>query len=174
MNNSFLHLPNLFSLLRISVAFVFLLDNVFYRCAAIILAMLSDILDGYIARRYQLVTRFGTVIDPVADRFFVFFALVVLLGEGRLSPWQAGTMVCRDLSVMLFGCYLAFRGRLLKYRFRSILSGKATTSLQFLVLIALTLHVAVPGYMYIVFILLGLSALVELYLTRHSEGYSNP
>lgn len=47
-------LPNLISLTRLPLALVFLQENTFYRIAALILAMLSDALDGYYARRYDL------------------------------------------------------------------------------------------------------------------------
>src|ERR1700761_9544100 len=102
-----LTIPNLISLLRLPLALVFLQDNVFFRALALLLAMASDALDGYVARRYKETSRLGSVLDPLMDKFFVFFIMGVFYFEHRLSLWEAGTMLCRDISVILFGCYLA-------------------------------------------------------------------
>lgn len=160
-----LNLPNLFSLLRIPLAFVFLLDSPVYRAFAILLALLSDGIDGYLARRYNSVTRLGTLLDPFSDKFFVFFALIILLQEHRLNTWQAALLICRDFSVIIYGFYLAIRQRLYNYRYRAIYCGKIITVMQLLVLMALSYGVEIPLLLYNLFAILGLSALVELYLT---------
>lgn len=161
-----LTLPNIITLLRFPLALAFLQDNTFYRALAIVLAMLSDGLDGYIARRYGKISRFGTFIDPVADKLFVLLALGVLLSEKRLLPWEAATMLCRDFSVLIFGGYLAFKGNLGKYQFRAIWCGKLMTALQFFVLFGLVFHLSFPPFVYFLFIIIGMAALVELYLER--------
>jgi CDP-diacylglycerol---glycerol-3-phosphate 3-phosphatidyltransferase len=158
-----LTLPNFLSLLRLPLAFVFLQENPFYRAAAIILALITDGLDGFIARRYKLVNRVGTLLDPLTDKFFVFFVLSILISEHRLSWEQGCVLFCRDLSVIFYGFYLAFRNKLLTYRFRAIWCGKITTVLQLVVLFALTFHIAFPSYFYGMFIVLGVLAFVELY-----------
>lgn len=159
-------LPNIITSLRIPLAFVFLYENTGFRLIALILAMLSDGLDGYLARRQNQISRFGTFLDPFADKFFVFFILAIFLKEHKIMPYEAVTMLCRDFSVMLFGIYLAFRGTLGKYQFRAILCGKLMTALQFAVLICLTCNVAISPFVYVLFILIGLCALIELYLER--------
>jgi len=159
-------LPNLITLLRFPLALAFLQDNAFYRAMAIVLAMLSDGLDGYVARRYGKISRLGTLIDPIADKLFVLFALGILLSEKRLLPWEAMTMLCRDFSVLIFGTYLAIKGTWSQYQVRAIWCGKIMTALQFTVLFGLVLHVHFPSYVYFLFIIIGLSALVELYLAR--------
>jgi len=105
-------------------------EDPYWRLAAIILAMLTDCLDGYCARRYKMMSRLGTFMDPFADKFFVFTALAVLISEQRLLPWEALSMLCRDFSVFIFGCYLAWKGVLGQYQFRAIWCGKVTTPLQ--------------------------------------------
>jgi CDP-diacylglycerol---glycerol-3-phosphate 3-phosphatidyltransferase len=162
-------LPNLLSLMRLPLAFVFLQANPYYRAMAIVLALITDGLDGYVARRYNLVNRIGTLLDPLMDKFFVFFALSVLIHEQSLSWKEACMLICRDFSVIIYGCYLALRGRLLSYRFRAIWCGKVTTVLQLLVLFGLTFHVPFPSYTYGIFILLGVLALVELYHTDRAR-----
>ena len=84
------------------------------------------------------------MLDPVADKFFVVFAVVILVNEGKLLPWQAFALACRDISVLLFGTYLVLNKRLIKYQFRAIRCGKITTLLQLVVLMGLTLQLAIP------------------------------
>ncbi len=158
-----INLPNFISILRIPLAFLFLQENPLYRVLAIVFAMVSDGLDGYLARKNSTTTKFGTLIDPVADKFFVIFVLSVLMKEHKLEIWQAAAFLCRDFSVFIFGLYLLFSSKLATYQFRSIWCGKLTTFLQFITLIALTLNLAVPPALFLSFIILGLCALVELY-----------
>ena len=162
-----LTLPNIITLLRFPLALAFFQENPFYRALAVILAMLSDGLDGYLARRYGMISRFGTFIDPLADKLFVLTALGVLLSEKRLLPWEAMTMLCRDFSVLAFGAYLTLKGTFSKYQFRAIWCGKVMTALQFGVLFGLIFQITIPSFIFVFFIVIGLSALVELYLNRN-------
>lgn len=159
-----LNIPNLLSLMRLPLALMFLQSHPLFRASAILIAMATDGLDGYIARRYQLVNRFGTLLDPIMDRFFVFFILGVLFHEQRLTALEACLFLCRDFSVFIYGLYLALRARLANYQFRAIWCGKLTTVLQFIFLMGLTFAIPFPVYLYGLFILLGISALGELYL----------
>lgn len=161
-----LTLPNIITLIRLPLALLYLYESVPMRATILILAMLSDALDGYFARRYNYTSRVGTFLDPLADKLFVFAVLGTLLSEGRLLPWEAITMLCRDFSVMIFAVYLMYKGNLAQYQFRAIWCGKLMTALQFVVLFCLTCHISLPPLVYFLFIALGLTALVELYLER--------
>ena len=162
-------IPNIISFIRLPLALLFLQNHPLYRTIAILLAMLSDGLDGYIARRYRMTSTFGTMLDPLMDKFFVLFCLGIFIGEDRLTLWEAAAFICRDFSVLFFGVYLALKGHLSTYRFRSIWCGKVTTFLQFSILLALTFEFAIPPIAYTIFIVLGLFALVELYLPAEAE-----
>lgn len=161
-----LTLPNFITLMRFPLALAFLQDNTLYRALALLLAMFSDVLDGYIARRYGKISRLGTFLDPLADKLFVLSALGILLHEKRLLPWEAATMLCRDFSVLTFGVYLAYKRVLTKYQFRAIWCGKLMTALQFIVLLGLIFHIHFPPFIFVLFVIIGLSALIELYLER--------
>ncbi len=162
-----LSLHNSLSFLRAPLAFLFLIENTTFRVLAILLAMLTDSIDGYIARRFKAVSRFGAILDPAMDKFFVFFALTILVLEGKLMLWQALAMISRDFFLVLFGLYLSLYGHWENYRFTSIRWGKVTTALQFLVLIGLTLSLFFPGYFYGIFILFGLLAFIELWQMKN-------
>jgi len=159
-------LPNFISLVRIPLALAFLQDDTALRAAALVLAMITDCLDGFLARRYQSTSRFGTFLDPLADKIFVISVLIVMVGELKLQSWEAVTMLCRDFAVIIFGFYLVWKGTLAEYQFRSIWFGKITTALQLVVLLGLTLGITFPSILYISFIILGLMALGELYIER--------
>lgn len=161
-----LTLPNILSILRIPLALAFLQDNLLYRVIALILAMATDALDGYLARKYRLTTPLGTVLDPLMDKFFVFFVLGIFISENKLNSWEAMAMLCRDFSVIIFVFYLTWKGNLSKYQPRAIYCGKVTTFMQFTVLLGLCFHITFPPFIFISFIVIGLFALVELYLER--------
>jgi CDP-diacylglycerol--glycerol-3-phosphate 3-phosphatidyltransferase len=158
-----LTLSNFLSILRGPLALLFVIDNVFYRSLAIVLAMATDGLDGYLARRYRMTSQIGAFLDPLMDKFFVFFVVNILMLEGHLQLWQALALISRDFAVLLFGLYLALRGTWANFQFRSIWSGKITTTLQFFVLLGLTFHLVMPVYIFWCFIALGILALFELY-----------
>ena len=63
---------NTLSLLRAPLALLFLVEKPYLRLIAILLAMLTDSFDGYLARRSSSVTQLGTILDPAMDKFFVF------------------------------------------------------------------------------------------------------
>jgi CDP-diacylglycerol---glycerol-3-phosphate 3-phosphatidyltransferase len=157
-----LSLSNSLSFLRAPLAFLFLIDNMPCRLFAIFLAMLTDSIDGYLARKRSTATQFGAILDPAMDKFFVFFALGILLVEKKLELWQGCSMVARDFSLCIFGLYLSVAGQWHAYECKSLRWGKVSTALQFLVLIGLTVGFKPPTYLYFIFILFGVLAFIEL------------
>lgn len=166
-----LTLSNSLSFLRAPLAFLFLVENTTFRIVAILLAMLTDSIDGYLARKCQSVTRFGAILDPAMDKFFVLFALSVLFTEGRLELWQGCSMISRDFFLCLFGLYLSLSGYWESYKFTAIRWGKVTTALQFIVLIGLTLGITFSSYLYGVFVLFGMLAFAELWQIRRATAH---
>jgi CDP-diacylglycerol---glycerol-3-phosphate 3-phosphatidyltransferase len=164
-----LSLSNALSLLRAPLALLFLMEKPIFRLTAIILAMITDSIDGYLARRLRSVTQFGTILDPAMDKFFVFFALGVLTLQGCLQSWQACAMISRDFFLCLFALYLGVAGKWQNYEFRSIRWGKITTALQFFVLIGLSLRISFPWYIYCLFIISGCLAFIELCLLKRTQ-----
>ncbi|MEN9343761.1 MAG: cDP-diacylglycerol--glycerol-3-phosphate 3-phosphatidyltransferase [Chlamydiota bacterium] len=154
---------NILSLLRAPLALLFLTTGVSYRVLAILLAMLTDGFDGYLARKRGATTRLGAVLDPAMDKFFVVFALVVFFMEGKIELWEGCAMIARDFFLCVFGLYLSFSGVWESYKVTAIRWGKISTALQFIVLMVLTLGYSIPSYLYTVFIVLGLLAFIELW-----------
>jgi len=104
-----MNLPNRLTLLRlILVPFLVLFFNFpYFRTTAgsILLALfflatsLTDLVDGYLARRRSQVTSFGKFLDPVADKILVISVLILLVEEGRLQAWMAIIIISRDFIV---------------------------------------------------------------------------
>jgi CDP-diacylglycerol--glycerol-3-phosphate 3-phosphatidyltransferase len=63
------------------------------------LASISDLLDGYLARRKQMVTTFGQFLDPLADKLIVSAALIMLIPLGRVPAWMVLVIVGRELAI---------------------------------------------------------------------------
>ena len=157
-----LSLSNSLTFLRAPLAFLFLIENSSLRLVGIILAMFTDSIDGYVARKRCSTTRFGAILDPLMDKFFVIFALTVFLHEGRLEGWQALSMVSRDFFLCVFGIYLALSGRWHTFECQAMRWGKISTALQFLTLVGLTLGFTFTWHVYTLFILFGTLAFIEL------------
>jgi len=154
--------PNGLSFLRAPLALLFIIDNIALRTLVVLLAMLSDCVDGYLARRYRYTSRFGAILDPIMDKFFVYVTLAVLLYEGQMATWQVAVMLSRDFFLLLFMIYLGVTGAWKSLHFKSIRWGKVTTASQFIVLLILALKIPFPSLLYFSFILFGVLAFFEL------------
>lgn len=156
-------IPHSLSLFRAPLAFLFLQENSTLRILAVVLAMITDSIDGYLARKNKTASQFGAVLDPAMDKFFVYFTLSVLFFEGRLNSWEMAAMLSRDFFLSLYGLILLTAGKWKTIVFRGIRWGKATTALQFLVLIGLVLGISFPWYVFTAFFLMGVLAFIELF-----------
>lgn len=155
-------LPNIITLLRAPLALLFIIDNNYMRLVVILLAMITDSIDGFIARKYQMNSKFGAILDPIMDKLFVSTVLTVLFIEKRVTSLEVLAMLSRDFSLFIFAAYLALRNRWGKFQFQSIWWGKITTAMQFLVLSALTLGKQFSASLYVLFVVFGCLAFFEL------------
>ncbi|MBI3592415.1 MAG: CDP-diacylglycerol--glycerol-3-phosphate 3-phosphatidyltransferase [Nitrospirae bacterium] len=64
-----------------------------------LVASMTDFLDGYLARRSGQITKFGIILDPIADKFLVISALILLVDMVRLSAWVAIIIIVREFVV---------------------------------------------------------------------------
>ena len=114
MKEQFITVPNLLSMLRLALVpvFLMLLLNEKYLSAIVILALssLTDYLDGYFARKYNQVTRLGQLLDPAADRLYIFSTLVGLSITGIIPVWLALVIISRDLVLAVAYPILATHG----------------------------------------------------------------
>ncbi len=117
-----MNLPNKLTILRIILVpvFVFVLlsdcfgDSSRWAALAIfIIASLTDLLDGKIARKYGLITNFGKFMDPLADKMLVCSALICLVELGRIYSWMVIVIVVRDFVISGFRLVAAERGKVI-------------------------------------------------------------
>ena len=160
-------ISNSLSFFRAPLAFLLLQESVALRLFAIALAMLTDSIDGYLARRNRSTSRFGAILDPAMDKFFVYVALSIFLFEGRISSVEICCMLSRDLSLVLYGLAMILRGKYREMEFRAIRWGKITTALQFIVLIGLSLQINFSWIIYSSFVVMGFLAFLELVQTNN-------
>jgi CDP-diacylglycerol--glycerol-3-phosphate 3-phosphatidyltransferase len=100
------------------------------------LAGATDFLDGFLARRYQVVSRVGKFLDPLADKLLVSAALIMLIPLGRVPAWMAFLIVGRELAVTGLRGLAAAEGIILA----ADRWGKTKTILQMAALTALIFH----------------------------------
>jgi len=112
-----MNLPNLLTVLRIAMIpfFIFFFYPTAARSSAtaasiFLLASLTDILDGYLARRRSEVTQFGKFLDPVADKLLIVSALILLVGNGHVPAWIAIVIIGREFAVTGFRAIASSEG----------------------------------------------------------------
>ena len=109
-----LTIPNLLSLFRLLLipVFLILLVNAQYIWALIVLvgSSLTDFVDGYVARHFNQVSRVGQLLDPAADRLFIFSTLIGLAWTGFIPWWLAGVIFAREFLLLIVGVILANYG----------------------------------------------------------------
>lgn len=142
------NLPNILSLSRIAVVPIVLLFlasaswwGCFFAALLFIAAALTDMVDGYLARKAGQITSFGKFVDPLADKVLISAVLVMLVQLGWVGGWVAIIIISRDLMVTGLRAIAADEGMVIaadKY-------GKIKTILQIVALVPLMLHYPLFG-----------------------------
>jgi len=142
------NLPNCLTLTRICAAplVVVLLYYegpfvCFAAAALFMLASITDLLDGHIARRENLVTSFGKFLDPLADKVLICSVLIMLTSLKWISAWITIVIVCRELLVTGLRSMAADEGIVIA----ADKFGKWKTTLQVMSIVPLTIHYPVMG-----------------------------
>jgi CDP-diacylglycerol--glycerol-3-phosphate 3-phosphatidyltransferase len=141
-----LNLPNTLTFGRIlAIPFlVWLLDSPtprrgFWACIVFTAAAITDMLDGYLARKLGVVSVLGKFLDPLADKLIVMAALVWLVPMGRIPAWTVVLLLAREISVTGLRSVAASEGVVIS----AGQEGKMKTALQMIGIVALVL-----GYPY--------------------------
>lgn len=141
-----LNLPNLLTMARIVMIpiFLWLLDSetprqCFWAALVFTLAAITDILDGYLARKLGIVSVLGKFLDPLADKLIVMASLVWMVPMGRIGAWAVVILIGREISVTGLRSIAASEGVVIS----AGQEGKTKTALQMIGIIALVL-----GYPY--------------------------
>ncbi len=109
--------------------------------AIFIVASLTDLLDGKIARKYNLVTNFGKFMDPLADKLLVCSAMICLIETGQLAAWIVIVIIAREFIISGFRLIAADNGVVIAASYW----GKFKTAFQMLMVIVLVLEYSKYG-----------------------------
>lgn len=138
--------PNFLTYLRCFaiplLAWVFFLPNRHLEAASLFaLASLTDFLDGYLARRWDITSSFGAFLDPVADKLAVSTALILLSGRhGAMVSVPTAIILGREIAVSALREWMAQRGQ--RDAVQVGFQGKVKTALT---MVSLTLYLAIPA-----------------------------
>jgi cardiolipin synthase len=131
-------LPNILSSSRVLLAAAFVVfKSADARLGLVGVAGATDFLDGYIARRGKWTSRWGALIDPIADRVFALVAVSAFLFDGALSTAGYFVMISRDLMTAIGFLVARVIPWLKPVEFKARFSGKLVTVLQLIAFVAL-------------------------------------
>jgi cardiolipin synthase len=126
------HLPNLITLARIALVpvLILLLKEQDYAAALVVfvIAGASDALDGYLAKRLNVQSRMGAILDPVADKLLLVSAYVMLAVLGHIPFWLVLVVAFRDL--LIVGGYVLYTSHAGPVKMRPSILSKLNTLIQ--------------------------------------------
>ncbi len=162
-----MNLPNKLTLFRVLLIpfFVFFLLAPYFEgygnyiaLAIFIVASLTDFLDGYIARKHNLVTNFGKFMDPLADKLLVCSALICLVESKQLASWIVIIIIAREFIISGFRLIASDNGVVIAASYW----GKFKTVFQMLMIIALVLNLEMGWYQIICTALVYISLILTV------------
>ncbi|MGA2780308.1 MAG: CDP-diacylglycerol--glycerol-3-phosphate 3-phosphatidyltransferase [Smithella sp.] len=142
------NLPNTITLLRVSIVpflFILLLEpGEFWSLTLAILfviASITDLFDGYFARKYNLITTMGKFLDPIADKLIVNTAMILMIPIHRIPAWIVAITIIRDLIVDVIRSIASSEGIYIQ----ASSLGKQKTLAQNIAVTALMIHYSIFG-----------------------------
>lgn len=139
-----MNLPNFLTVLRIFLTFFFMaalfgsgLASKLSAAFIFLLASLTDLFDGYYARKYNLITDFGKLMDPIADKFLVLAAFFGFARLGIIAWWMFGLIAGREILITALRLLAMRRGKVLAAE----MSGKVKTILQMVTILIILFFV---------------------------------
>jgi len=159
-----MNIPNMITMVRFALipiyAYFILQHRLYEALAVVIIAGLSDVLDGYLARSRQQVTMIGKMLDPLADKVLMI-AIIVSFLYLRFIPWQAALAIfIREIGMIISSAIFHLRG------YQTVpanVLGKVTTMLYYLAILFFFLQVefAIP-YLWVVIVLSYITSVVYM------------
>ncbi|MDD3801105.1 CDP-diacylglycerol--glycerol-3-phosphate 3-phosphatidyltransferase [Desulfuromonas thiophila] len=137
------NLPNLLTMARMAcvpVVVMLLLEDSrllsFWATVVFGFASITDWLDGYLARKWQLVTVLGKFLDPLADKLLVMAALIMMIPLGRVPAWAVFLIIAREVFITGLRSVASSEGIVID----ASSQGKYKTIFQMVAIVALLLH----------------------------------
>ncbi|MBR5228885.1 MAG: CDP-diacylglycerol--glycerol-3-phosphate 3-phosphatidyltransferase [Firmicutes bacterium] len=136
-----MNLPNKLTTLRMILVPVFIivymiLGTGFFACAIFVIASVTDFFDGYLARKHKLVTNYGKIMDPLADKLLVTAALICMVETNIVPAWMVIVILAREFAITGLRAVAASEGIVIAAAW----SGKIKTVTQMIAIIFLLLE----------------------------------
>lgn len=171
-----MNLANKITMFRIFLLPIFVLSYYYDQSgisslAIFLLGSFSDFLDGYVARKYDMITDFGKFIDPIADKILVLSAFILFIERGFVEPWVVIVVLFRELLISGFRMLAAKKN----ISIAADIFGKLKTTTQFfsvifffltIILINRNMYIIGKVLLYISVALTVLSMINYLYKNR--------
>ncbi len=155
-------LPNTVSLSRVVLALAFVLvSEPWDRIALIAVAGFTDFMDGWLARHEKSESTAGALIDPLADRIFVFVAISTYLLEGLLSTGQYFVFLTRDLATAAGFIVAKIIPTLRPAVFRARMLGKIVTVVQLITLVVIIVMPELTSFLILSIGLISVASIVD-------------
>lgn len=136
MKSKVFTIPNLLTVLRLPFAFLIILySNSPLKYLFLIIAILLDFFDGYIAKKYNQATKLGAILDPLFDKLFVLIVFSFFFIKMNLPFYFIFLFFTRDIVTSILALLSLFKSLYKKIEIKARILGKAVTALQFITLI---------------------------------------
>lgn len=166
-----MNIPNILSIIRLGLIplFIFLFfsaytNSLIYAIIIFLISGITDVLDGYIARKFNLITKLGTVLDPLADKLMLITVLLCLGIKSYIPLWLPIIVIIKEISMICGGFFLYNKDTVVP----SNIFGKLATFLFYVSISILYFNNKIGLYMLYASLIATLIAFIS-YLTKYIE-----
>ena len=170
-----MNLPNLLTIIRLILIPIFVVvffshstNSLIYSISIFLLAGFTDFLDGYLARKYKLITKVGIVLDPLADKLMLMTVLSCLVIKSYIPIWVLIVIAAKELFMIFSGLFLYKKGTVIpSNRF-----GKISTILFYISIFILSLNEDIGILLLYISVISALIALIN-YSVLYTKNKNN-
>lgn len=169
-----MNVPNILTLFRLFLVPMFVLTffsnikgSLYYSIFIFLIAGFTDVLDGYIARRYNLITRWGTLFDPFADKLMLITVLSCLAIQNYIPIWMLIVMAIKEIFMIAGSAALLGSNIIIPAN----IAGKMSTFLFYLSIISMGFNRRIGTYLIYFAVGSAIFALLN-YLTLYVKNYN--
>lgn len=166
------HIPNILTMLRLAivpvVAVLMISEEWIWSLVLFVVAEFTDILDGYIARKYKFISNFGKLADPLADKLLQLTVLLLLSASGKLPSYFFLVLCIKELAMILGALFFLKKDVVVSSNW----VGKAASAIIFAGIVLALLNFQISKYLLLLGIAVSLAAGI-VYLVRYLHQMKN-
>lgn len=166
-------IPNILTLIRLFLVPVFILfffsnspNNLINATIVFFIAGITDVLDGYIARKYDLISKWGTVLDPLADKLMLMTTLICLFVKNYIPLWIVLIIGIKEFIMIYAGISLYKKDIVIS----SDIYGKITTLIFYIGILFMPLNFSISKYFIYIGVFLSIFAFFNYYM-KYTRRY---